>query len=91
MVIFNLLLIGFLVVYLFQLVFSSAIERLNYNHLKQRGEKVAAVFEGYIDSEKLGQINDYTRENTRLSLVHRVISETILLGPPVANRVQPIS
>jgi STE24 endopeptidase len=73
-------LIGFLAIYLFQFIFTIIIDRLNYKHLERRGEKVAAVFEGFIDSEKLHKINEYTQDNNRFSLIHRVISESILLA-----------
>lgn len=80
MITFNWLLIAFLTAYLFQLLFTIVIDWLNCKHLKRWGSQAARVFEGFIDANKLGQINDYTLEKTRLFLIQRVLSELILLG-----------
>ena len=68
MIIWNVLLLGFLTVYILQTAFSLWLEHLNRNHLKEKGRRVPRIFEGFIDQQKLDQSRAYTLENSRFSV-----------------------
>lgn len=80
MIKFNYLLLGFLALYILQLTFDAWLERLNQKHLAQSGERVPPSFDGFIDAAKLANISAYTLQKSRLGLIGKVTSETILLG-----------
>jgi STE24 endopeptidase len=79
MIPFNFLLAGFLAVYVLQLILSIGLERLNQRHLQRQGGHIPAVFEGFIDREKLASILAYSRENSRLETFQQITSGLILL------------
>jgi STE24 endopeptidase len=79
MILWNGLLLGFLIVYILQTVFSLWLEYRNRNYLKEKGRSVPQVFEGFIDQQKLDQSRAYTLENSRFSVEEDLFSEIILL------------
>lgn len=79
MILWNGLLLGFLIVYVFQTVFSLWLEYQNRNYLKEKGLSVPQVFEGFIDQPKLDQSRTYTLENSRFSVGQDLFNEIILL------------
>ena len=79
MILWNGLLLGFLIVYILQTVFSLWLEYRNRNYLKEKGRSVPQVFEGFIDQQKLDQSRAYTLENSRFSVRQDLFGEIILL------------
>ena len=79
MILWNGLLLGFLIVYILQTVFSLWLEYRNRNYLKEKGRSVPRVFEGFIDQQKLDQSRAYTLENSRFSVGQDLFGEIILL------------
>jgi STE24 endopeptidase len=79
MILYNGLLLGFLIVYVLQTAFSLWLEYLNRNYLKEKGRSVPQVFDGFIDLEKLDQSRAYTLENSRFSIQQELFAEIILL------------
>jgi STE24 endopeptidase len=79
MILWNGLLLGFLIVFLLPTVFSLWLEYLNRNHLNEKGRTVPEIFEGFIDQEKLNQSRIYTLENSRFGVVEGLFTELILL------------
>lgn len=80
MIQFNLLLLGFVTLYVLQLGFDAWLEQLNRKHLAQSGDRVPPSFEGFIDAAKLSSISAYTLQKSRLTLIEKVTSEAVLLG-----------
>lgn len=80
MVKYNGILVIFIVIYLFQLLFSLILQKLNCEHLKRRGGEVSRRFEGFINAESLEKIIAYTGEKSQLAIIHGTISELVLLG-----------
>ena len=79
MIQFNILLVGYLAVFLLQTFFSLWLEYRNRNHLKEKGREVPRLFEGFIDQEKLNQSTAYTLENSRFSVRQGLFDEIVLL------------
>jgi STE24 endopeptidase len=80
MITFNWLLLGFLALYLFQLFVSIGLERINQRHIRKQSVGIPAVFEGFIDREKLTAMEAYSRENSRLGIFQQIISDFVLLA-----------
>src|SRR4030042_5274216 len=76
----NVLLVGYLGVYLLQAGFSLWLEHLNRKHLEEKGQKVPPLFEGFIDQPKLTRSMAYTLENSRFSIRQGLFNEIILLA-----------
>lgn len=79
MITFNLLLIGFLVIYFLELIFSLCLEAINRRHLTVQGGQVPEIFEGFIDGQKLSRIVAYTQEKSRFGSFQQIFSDLILL------------
>jgi STE24 endopeptidase len=79
MIIWNILLFGFLTVYVLQTAFALWLEYLNRNYLKEKGRIAPWIFEGFINRQKLDQSRAYTLENSRFSIGEDLFSEIILL------------
>ncbi len=75
----NVLLFGYLAIYLLQTGFSLWLEHLNRKYLEENGQKVPPLFEGFIDQQKLTQVMAYTLENSRFSIRQGLFNEIILL------------
>jgi len=75
----NVLLLGYLAIYLLQTGFSLWLEHLNRKYLEEKGQKVPPLFEGFIDQQKLTQSTAYTLENSRFSIRQGLFNELILL------------
>ena len=76
----NVLLFGYLGVYLLQTGFSLWLEHLNRKHLEEKGQKVPPLFEGFIDQPKLTRSMAYTLENSRFSIRQGLFNEITLLA-----------
>jgi STE24 endopeptidase len=79
MILWNDLLLGFLIVYISQIVFSLWLEYRNRNYLREKGRSVPRIFEGFIDHQKLDQSRAYTLENSRFSVGQDLFGEIVLL------------
>ncbi|HTY23449.1 MAG TPA: M48 family metallopeptidase [Desulfomonilaceae bacterium] len=77
---FNYLAVFYVLIYLFQMVFSLWLDRLNRDHLKRLGTKVPKIFEGFIDQDAMIRMNDYTVDRSRLFQIRKVITDIVLLG-----------
>jgi STE24 endopeptidase len=77
---FNYISAVFVAVYLFQLVFSLWLDRLNRKYLAAAGREVPKTFEGFIDQESLSRISDYTIDRSRLFQIRKVVTDILLLG-----------
>lgn len=75
----NAVLLVFVVIYILQLIFSIWMERLNRLYRLQAGNDVPEPFHGFIDRKKLARINDYSAENSRVSVIQKVFLDTVLL------------
>jgi len=67
-------------IYLLQLLFFIWMGRLNRTHIRRHCNDVPGPFQGLIDGDKLSEINRYTLENSGLSLIRKVVFDTVLLG-----------
>ncbi|MBI4965898.1 MAG: M48 family metallopeptidase [Desulfomonile tiedjei] len=76
----NLILTCFVTVYLLQLAFCIWLENLNRNHLTLQGKEVPEQMQGFIDKEKLGRINAYAGEKSRIFVIEKLVGDAILLG-----------
>ncbi|MGO9570825.1 MAG: M48 family metallopeptidase [Desulfomonilaceae bacterium] len=79
MVKLNALSLIFVVVYLFQFLFSLWLERLNRDHLQRSGNQVPTRFREFIDKETLARINTYSVVKSRLSDLRKAAMDIALL------------
>ena len=77
---FNYISAIFVAVYLFQMVFSLWLDRLNRRYLERSGKEVPETFEGFIDQDSLSRISDYTIDRSRFFQVQKLVSDILLLG-----------
>ena len=88
----NALSLIFVAVYLFQLLFSLWLERLNRDHLRRGANEVPAPFREFIDEETLARINAYSVDKSRFSDLRKITTDLALLVViltgvlPVADR-----
>ncbi len=82
---FNLILVGFVAVYLLQLLCFIWMEKLNQARLVRSGTKVPPPFEGFIDEAKLAQSTQYTLENSRFAVIRNAVTDFILLAVIVSG------
>ncbi|MEN6486502.1 MAG: M48 family metallopeptidase [Syntrophobacteraceae bacterium] len=69
----------FIVVYVFQVLFSTWLEGINLKHLQRYGNRIPEFFEGFIDAARLSDMNTYTRSKTRLEMAETFFTEAVLL------------
>jgi len=79
MISFNSFLIAYLAAYVVTTVADLWIEKLNTKNIKKYGKKVPQIFEGIIDEEELGKINQYTLDNTHFSAFQTIVSKIVFL------------
>lgn len=77
---FDVVSLAFVTIYLLQVIFSIWMERLNRLHGLAAGNGVPASFEGFIDAEKLARINAYSAENSRFSVLRKMVADMVLLS-----------
>ncbi|MDY0039908.1 MAG: M48 family metallopeptidase [Desulforhabdus sp.] len=75
----NILLVGFVSVFLFQTCFQFCLERLNIRYLLQQGNHVPPAFIGVVDGAKLAEINAYTASRSRMHTVRSLVADGVLL------------
>jgi len=80
MVQFNILLIGFLLVFAFRSLFQLALNRLNVSHLRKHGKHVPRIFQGAVDEEKLAKISAYTADSSNFGIVVTMFDQAVLLA-----------
>ncbi|MDB9823344.1 M48 family metallopeptidase [Deltaproteobacteria bacterium] len=79
MITINFFLSVYLTIYLIVSVTDIIIDLINDAHLRKHGKEVPPGFEGIIDEEKLGQINDYTVDNNRLAVARTIAGKIVFL------------
>ena len=79
MISINTFLFVFLIIYLISSVTDIMIDLVNERHLQRYGKEIPKGFEGMIDGEKLGTIIEYSRDNTRLTVVRTVAGKILFL------------
>jgi STE24 endopeptidase len=79
MVTINIFLSVYLLIYLFSALTNIGIDLLNTYHLRGHGKLIPRGFEGIIDQEKLGKINDYTADNTFLDVAKTIAGKIVFL------------
>ena len=79
MIQFNVLLIAFLAVFIFQILFQIFLNLINVNHLRRHGDHVPPIFQDTINKEKFSKIIAYTADSTRFGIVERLFDQVVLL------------
>lgn len=79
MIEFNIILIVYLVIYFISSCLDLSIEFINSLYLKRSGNETPAGFEGVLDADKLKKMNEYTFDNTKLSVIRTVVGKVIFL------------
>jgi len=79
MIQFNVLLIAFLVVFVFQSLFQLALNVINIAHLRRHKNHVPRVFQDTVDKEKFSTIIAYTADSTRFGIVEKLFDQALLL------------
>jgi STE24 endopeptidase len=79
MITINIFLSVYLLIYLFSAITNIGIDLLNTYHLRGHGKLIPRGFEGIIDQEKLGKINDYTVDNTFLDVAKTIAGKIVFL------------
>jgi len=80
MITINSFLFAFLVIYVFGSVANIIIDIVNADHLRKKGMRAPPEFKGLVDDAKLSDINSYTADNTRISVVKSLISILFFLA-----------
>ncbi len=70
----------YLLVYLISSLSDLTIDLINNRHLKKVGNTIPTVLKDIIDEEKLRKMNQYSIDNTRLSVIKTVVAKFIFLG-----------
>jgi hypothetical protein len=55
------------------------IDLINTTHLRRHSKAIPHGFEGIIDEEKLGKINNYTVDNTSLTVARTIAGKIVFL------------
>jgi len=79
MITINSFLSAYLLIYLISSVADITIDLINTAHLRRHSKAIPNGFEGIIDEEKLGKINDYTVDNTFLTVARTVTGKIVFL------------
>jgi STE24 endopeptidase len=74
MITINCFLLVFLLVYVFGSVADIVIDIVNAAHLRRNGMKTPPAFKGLVDDKKLIDINSYTVDNTKISVLKNLVS-----------------
>lgn len=80
MITINAFLLTFLLIYVLGSVADVVLDIVNAVHLKKNGMRVPSAFKGLVDDAKLRNINSYTIDNTRISVLNNIISIIFLLA-----------
>ena len=79
MIAINIFLSVYLLIFLLSALTNIGIDLLNTYHLRGHGKLIPRGFEGIIDQEKLGKINDYTADNTFLDVAKTIAGKIVFL------------
>ncbi|MBN1848122.1 MAG: M48 family metallopeptidase [Deltaproteobacteria bacterium] len=77
---FNWLTLTYLLVFTITLAADLFIDYLNVKHLKLKGDHIPEGLHAIIDADKLKNINHYTIDNAKLSIIRTIIEKMIFLG-----------
>jgi len=77
--IFNALMIFFLVVFLAGTLGRWGLDRLNIGHLQRHGHEIPPVFQGEIDEATLKKMSDYTKESEKFDSREQVFDDALTL------------
>ncbi len=75
----NNFLTAYIIIYLLSSISEILLDLLNEIHLKKKGKIVPMGFEGMIDGNKLAEMNAYTIDKIRLTVLQTVISKAVFL------------
>ena len=79
MITINIFLSVYLLIYLISALMEIGIDLLNTYHIRGHGKMIPRGFEGIIDQEKLGKMNDYTVDNAFLKVARTIAGKIVLL------------
>jgi STE24 endopeptidase len=79
MITINSFLSAYLLIYLISSVADITIDLINTAHLRRHSKAIPHGFEGIIDEEKLGKINNYTVDNTSLTVARTFAAKIVFL------------
>jgi STE24 endopeptidase len=79
MIQWNILLIGFLIVFFACSIFRWILTQINVRHLCRHGHEVPEVFRGEIDEKTLNRMTDYTAESSRFGSIEHVFDDGLTL------------
>jgi len=79
MISINSFLIIYLAVFAASVILNLTIEGINTKYLKTHGDKVPQPFNGIIDKEELKEINQYTIDNNRFSIIETCTGKIVFL------------
>ncbi len=77
--IFNTLMLFFLVIFLAGTLGRWGLERLNISHLQRHGHEIPSVFNGEIDAATLGKMTDYTKESQKFDSREEMFDDVVTL------------
>ena len=79
MISINTFLFAFLIIYIISSTADLIIDLVNERFLLKHGKTVPKGFEGIIDKEKLVKIIEYSRDNTKLSVIRTIAGKILFL------------
>ena len=79
MVVFNGLLIAFLIIFAITALCKWLLTHLNIRHLQRHGHEIPEVFRGEIDRVTLAKITDYTIESSRFRSFENIFDDILIL------------
>ncbi|MFC1867237.1 M48 family metallopeptidase [Thermodesulfobacteriota bacterium] len=79
MITINSFLSTYLTIYLISSFIEITIDLINETHLRKYGRIVPDVFNEMIDEKKAREINDYTLDKSRLTLLRKIVGKTTFL------------
>jgi len=75
----NSFLAAYLAIFLISSIAEIVIELINGTYLRRYGQEVPDSFKGMIDAEKLKKMNEYTIDNTKLTMKQTIIGKIVFL------------
>jgi STE24 endopeptidase len=79
MIVFNGLLIAFLIIFAITAICKWLLTQINIRHLQRHGHEIPEVFRGEIDRATLAKITDYTIESLRFRSFENVFDDILIL------------
>ncbi len=80
MILWNGLMVFFLMTFIASALARGALKRLNIRHLRRHGQEIPEVFRGEIDGETLAKISRYTVDSHRFGTLESVFDDVVTLA-----------